>query len=81
MSPWSVPLLCFAVNYFVLLAFVDLNWDRYYLPTVIADRALVAAGIYEAGTECWRRLPTACHVLSDCAVDGLRERHIIRLRA
>ena len=55
-SAWSVPLLCFLANYFILLALVRLNWDRYYLPAVIAGRTLAAAGIYEIVTESWRRL-------------------------
>ncbi|MEI6633357.1 MAG: hypothetical protein WCP22_05990 [Chlamydiota bacterium] len=45
-SLWAIPLLYFLCNYFFILAFMKLNWGRYYLPTIIAGRVIVATGIY-----------------------------------
>ena len=42
-----IPLLYFAINYLFIVAFLELNWDRYYLPTIVASRILIAVGIYE----------------------------------
>jgi len=36
------PLLFFLVNYFFILIFQNVNFDRYYLPTIIAGRIIVA---------------------------------------
>lgn len=44
------PFLYFLVNYVFILMFMKLNWDRYYLPTIIASKLIVAAGIYETYT-------------------------------
>jgi len=46
-----VPLQWFLVNYLFILNFMILNWDRYYLPTVISAMPLMALGIY--GTCLW----------------------------
>ena len=41
-----IPLLYFLINYLFILAFLKLNWERYYLPTIIADRLVIALGLY-----------------------------------
>lgn len=41
-----IPLLYFLINYLFILAFMKLNWGRYYLPTIIADRLMIALGLY-----------------------------------
>jgi 4-amino-4-deoxy-L-arabinose transferase-like glycosyltransferase len=41
-----VPLLYLLVNYLLILAFLKLNWNRYYLPTIIAVDLIAAAGVY-----------------------------------
>ena len=46
-SPYALPLLLFFANYLFILLFMSLNWDRYYLPTLVAGRLLVAIGICE----------------------------------
>jgi 4-amino-4-deoxy-L-arabinose transferase-like glycosyltransferase len=43
---FEIPLTYFFVNYLFILLFMKLNWGRYYLPTVIAARFLIALGIY-----------------------------------
>jgi len=52
---WLLPCLFFLVNYVFILLFMSLNWDRYYIPTVIVGRVLVAGGIYIAAVELRRR--------------------------
>ena len=47
LGPWIIPFLFFLVNYLLILLFMKINWSRYYLPTVIASKLIVAAGIYE----------------------------------
>lgn len=42
-----VLLLYFLANYLLIVLFMKLNWDRYYLPTIIALELVVALGIYE----------------------------------
>ena len=49
-SPLVIPFLYFVINYAFILTFMELNWGRYYLPTVIASKVLVAVGIYEVTT-------------------------------
>lgn len=46
-APLVIPFLYFVINYAFILTFMELNWGRYYLPTVIASKVLVAVGIYE----------------------------------
>jgi hypothetical protein len=41
-----VPLLYLLVNYLLIVVFLKLNWNRYYLPTIIAVDLISAAGIY-----------------------------------
>lgn len=55
----AIPLLFFGITYLFTLAFIELNWDRYYLPTVIAGRILVAVGIYEVTSRSYRHLKQA----------------------
>jgi 4-amino-4-deoxy-L-arabinose transferase-like glycosyltransferase len=47
LSEQVIPFLYFATNYVFIVLFMKLNWDRYYLPTVIASQMIVATGIYE----------------------------------
>lgn len=49
-APLFLPFLYFVINYVFILTFMELNWARYYLPTVIASKVLVAVGIYEVTT-------------------------------
>ena len=42
----SVPLLSALANYIVILVFMKIDWFRYYIPTMTADRILVSVGIY-----------------------------------
>jgi 4-amino-4-deoxy-L-arabinose transferase-like glycosyltransferase len=41
----SIPFLYLLCNYLFILTFMKLNWERYYLPTVIASKIMVAVGI------------------------------------
>ena len=50
-----VPLLSFVVNYLFILTFMKLNWDRYYLPTVVSTMPLAAVGTYGTGVWLYRR--------------------------
>jgi hypothetical protein len=43
--PLAVPMMYFGVNYLFILFFLQLNWARYYLPTVIASRIIIAVGV------------------------------------
>ncbi len=45
-----VPLLFFLANYLVILVFMKVNWYRYYIPTMVAGRVLVAGGIFVVAT-------------------------------
>ena len=45
-----IPFLYFMVNYVFILVLLKLNWGRYYLPTIIAGKIIVATVICEAGT-------------------------------
>lgn len=49
-APLFIPFLYFVINYAFILTFLELNWSRYYLPTVIASKVLVAVGIYQVTT-------------------------------
>jgi 4-amino-4-deoxy-L-arabinose transferase-like glycosyltransferase len=41
-----IPLTYFVANYVFIMIFMKLNWDRYYLPTVIASQSIMAIGIH-----------------------------------
>ncbi|MFZ0590556.1 MAG: phospholipid carrier-dependent glycosyltransferase, partial [Bryobacteraceae bacterium] len=43
-----VPLIYLLVNYSLVVLFLKLNWNRYYLPTIIAVDLVAAVGIYGA---------------------------------
>jgi len=43
----GAPLIYFGVNYLFILFFMRLNWDRYYLPTIIASRVFIAMGLVQ----------------------------------
>lgn len=45
----ALPMLYFVVNFGFIFMFQKLNWDRYYLPTVIATQILAAVGVCELG--------------------------------
>ena len=53
-SLWTIPLLYFITNYFFILIFQNLSFDRYYLPTIIASRVIVAVGIYDVMTRIYQ---------------------------
>ncbi len=53
---WHIPLLYFLINYIFILLFLKLNWERYYLPTVIADRFIVAIGVWVVVIQIYRSL-------------------------
>ncbi len=44
-APVMAPLVFFGVNYLFILLFVRLNWPRYYLPSAVAAKLLIAVGI------------------------------------
>jgi 4-amino-4-deoxy-L-arabinose transferase-like glycosyltransferase len=46
-SRYVVLLLALACNYGLIILFMSLNWDRYYLPTMIAVDLIVGIGAYE----------------------------------
>lgn len=55
-----IPLLYFLINYLFILVFMKLNWGRYYLPTIIADRLLIALALFALiaqAVHLLRRLP------------------------
>ena len=44
-APIAAPLVFLGVNYLFILFFVRLNWPRYYLPSAVAAKLLIAVGI------------------------------------
>jgi hypothetical protein len=42
-----VLLLALGVNYLLIVLFMKLNWNRYYLPTMISVELVAAVGLYE----------------------------------
>lgn len=54
-EPWLVVCLFFAVNYLFIVLFMNLNWERYYLPSIVAGRLLVAGGLCVVLREVYRR--------------------------
>jgi hypothetical protein len=44
-DPAVIPLCYFFINYLFILLVLEVDWDRYFLPTVIANKILVAIGI------------------------------------
>jgi 4-amino-4-deoxy-L-arabinose transferase-like glycosyltransferase len=42
-----VLLVTLCVNYLLIILFLKLNWDRYYLPTMISVDLVTAVGLYE----------------------------------
>jgi hypothetical protein len=44
---YVVLLVCLCVNYLLIVLFMGLNWDRYYLPTMISAELVAAVGAYE----------------------------------
>jgi 4-amino-4-deoxy-L-arabinose transferase-like glycosyltransferase len=53
LSERAVPFLYFGVNYVFILLFMSINYDRYYLPTVIVSKIIVATAIYETARLIW----------------------------
>ncbi len=47
----------FLVNYLFILIAMKVNWDRYYLPTVIAGSLMAAFGIYAIALQAYRFYP------------------------
>jgi 4-amino-4-deoxy-L-arabinose transferase-like glycosyltransferase len=52
----AIPMLYFFVNYVFILFFIELNWSRYYLPTMIAGHVIAAVGFYAAVTYTYHSL-------------------------
>jgi hypothetical protein len=50
-----VPVVYFLCNYALLVCFLRLNWDRYYLPLEISMRVIAAIGIVGVGAVMFRR--------------------------
>ncbi len=56
-----MPIAYFLCNYLLLICFLRLNWDRYYVPTELSMRVLAAIGIAELAvaalqrTDVWKR--------------------------
>jgi 4-amino-4-deoxy-L-arabinose transferase-like glycosyltransferase len=42
----TIPLFYFFVNYFFIVLFIQLNWIRYYVPTMVAAHLIAAVGVY-----------------------------------
>jgi 4-amino-4-deoxy-L-arabinose transferase-like glycosyltransferase len=53
---YSYPLLFFSTNYLFILTFMKLAWDRYYIPSIIASKLIIALGIYQLASHLWRYL-------------------------
>ena len=51
----AVPLLFFLCNYLFIVCFMKLNWSRYYLPSLMAGRIIVAYGIYLSALFLYRK--------------------------
>lgn len=51
----NVLLFFFMSNYLFVLTFMQINWDRYYLPTVVAGQFLVAYFICQVASFVWGR--------------------------
>jgi hypothetical protein len=49
-TPSAVALIYLFVNYGFILVFMKLNWERYYLPTVIAIQLFAAFGVIAVAT-------------------------------
>ncbi len=45
-SLWGVPLIYFLIQYAILVAFLKLEWYRYYLPAIVAANLVAAIGVY-----------------------------------
>ena len=54
-----VPLAYFLCNYGLLIAFLRLNWDRYYLPVEISMRLIAAIGIAGLAVNLSQRVASA----------------------
>lgn len=44
----TIPFLLFLINYLFILLFMKISWNRYYLPTVIAGKFIIACFLYDA---------------------------------
>ena len=56
-KPGLACLQYFFVNYLFILTFMKVNWDRYYLPTVIAGSLIAAFGLYAIALQTCRFYP------------------------
>jgi 4-amino-4-deoxy-L-arabinose transferase-like glycosyltransferase len=63
-SESAVPILYFGANYVFILLFMRVNFDRYYFPTVIASKIIVATVIYEAIKLVWVILRRSTKLIS-----------------
>ena len=56
-NPGLVCLQFFLVNYLFILTFMRVNWDRYYLPTVLASSLVIAFGFYAIAFQIYQVYP------------------------
>jgi hypothetical protein len=63
-SACSIVLVFFFINYALIVFFLELNWDRYYLSTIAASAVVVAFGLVESVTFVSRRLFTLSRFLT-----------------
>jgi len=47
-----VLLVALCVNYLLIVLFMKLNWNRYYLPTVVSVELVASVGLYEIARRC-----------------------------
>ncbi len=67
----TIPMFFFVINYLFIVIFLELNWQRYYLPTVIASKISVAIGVCEIAKYVYRW--TAAHLELTVARDPARD--------
>ena len=51
---WSIPFIFFLSNYLFILIFMKLNWDRYYLSTVIAGQFMLVYFMIQGPLFLWK---------------------------
>jgi 4-amino-4-deoxy-L-arabinose transferase-like glycosyltransferase len=56
-NPGLICLQFFLVNYLFILTFMRVNWDRYYLPTILASSLVLAFGVYAVAFQLYRFYP------------------------
>ena len=56
-NPGLICLQFFLVNYLFILTLMRVNWDRYYLPTILASSLIVAFGFYAIAFQLYQFYP------------------------